>query len=64
MFKQHKNNIKETRRTIKRLIGKTKAPRCSSLVIDNNQLSTDQFAVANHFKNHFANIASKLVDNL
>ena len=56
--------IKETWRTINRLIGKTIAPRCFSLVIDNNQLSTDQLAIANHLSNHFANIASKLVDNL
>ena len=42
----------------------TKAPHCSSLIIDNNQLSSDQLAIANHFNNHFANIASKLVDNL
>ena len=64
VFEQHKNNIKETSRTINKLIGKTKAPHCSSLVIDNNQLSSDQLAIANHFNNHFENIASKLVDNL
>ena len=60
---QHKNNIKETQRIINRLIGKTKAPRCFSLVIDNNQLSTAQHAIANYFNNHFVSIASKLVDN-
>ena len=64
IFEQHKNNIKETWRTINRLIGKTKAPCCSSLESDNNQLSTDQLAIANHLNNHFANIVNKLVDNL
>ena len=64
IFQQHKSNIKETWKIINKLLGKTKTSHCSSLNIDNNQLSTDKLAIANHFNNHFANIASKLVNDL
>ena len=40
-----------------------KITSCSSLVVD-NQLTSDSLAIANYFNNHFASIASKLVDNL
>ena len=64
MFQLLKNNMKATWKTINKLIGKIKAPHCSSQVIDNNQLISDQLAIANHFNNLFANIANKLVEKL
>ena len=51
-------------KTINKLIGKTKALHCFSLVIDDNQLSTDQLAIPHHFNNHCAVTASIGVNNL
>ena len=63
LFEKNKFNMKATWKTINKLLGKGKVASCSSLVVD-NQLTSDSLAIANYFNNHFASIASKLVDNL
>ena len=63
LFEKNKFNMKATWKTINKLLGKGKVASCSSLVVD-SQLTSDSLAIANYFNNHFASIASKLVDNL
>ena len=63
IFEKNKRNLKATWKTINKLLGKEKVASCSSFVVD-NQLTSDPLAITNYFNNHFASIASKLVDNL
>jgi len=63
VFDKYKDNLKETWKIINYILGKPKLQECSSLLI-NNQLRTGSLAIANHFNNYFASVASKLTENL
>ena len=63
VFGECKKDHKETCKNINRILAKSEVRTCSSLVV-NNHISTDLFAMANHYNNHFVSVASKLTKNL
>ena len=63
VFERHKNNLKQIWKIVNNLFGKKKLDPCSTLKI-NNQLTSDAATIANHFNLHFAEVGTKLVNNL
>ena len=63
VFERHKNNLKQIWKIVNNLLGKKKLDPCSTLKI-NNQLTSDAATIANHFNLHFAEVGTKLVNNL
>ena len=59
----HKNNVKETWHIVNDLLGKPKKLSSLSLIIKKKHCD-DPEIVANHFNEHFASVASKLVNKL
>ena len=59
----HKNNVKETWHIVNELLGKPKKLSSLSLIVKKKQCD-DPEIVANHFNEHFASVASKLVNKL
>ena len=63
VFGKYKTDFKETWKNINYILGKSKVKTCTLLVIYHH-ISIDPLAIANHFNNHFASVASKLTENL
>ena len=61
-FEKLRNNLKETWKSINKLLGKRKVNACCSVEI-NNQLCTDPFTIT-IINDHFTSVAKKLTDNL
>ena len=55
--------MKQVWKIVNNLLGKKKLDPCSTLKI-NNQLTSDAATIANHFNLHFAEVGTKLVNNL